>query len=155
MKVGEKLKNTLLDVAQNFDKMSDSEKVEVNDNVRKQFDNIIHGNPPKTEREKEIDKLAREELEEYRRKKKAFYDNPIHWDNNKRKRYGLPVLRGSVNKCRLKEYSGFFFPSVRLFGMMEDLFDEILITTMEDNLNSFVEVKDLAVGDAKVFRVSE
>ena len=150
MKVGEKLKNTLLDVAQNFDKMSDSEKAEVNDNVRKQFDNIIHGKPPKTEREKEIDKLAREELEEYRRKKKAFYDNPIHWNNNKRRRHGLPALRGSVNKCRLKEYPG-FHPSVRFFGMMEDLFDEILITTMEDNLNSFVEVKDLAVGDAKVF----
>ena len=62
MKVGEKLKNTLLDVAQNFDKMSDSEKAEANDNIRKQFDNIIHGNSPKTEREKEIDKLAREEL---------------------------------------------------------------------------------------------
>ena len=43
--------------------MSDSEKAEVNDNVRKQFDNIIHGKSPKTEREKEIDKLAREELE--------------------------------------------------------------------------------------------
>lgn len=43
-----------------------------NDNIRKQFDNIIHGNPPKTEREKEIDKLAREELEEYRRKKKRI-----------------------------------------------------------------------------------
>ena len=149
------MKNTLLDVAQNFDKMSDSEKAEVNDNVRKHFYNIIHGKPPKTEREKEIDKLAREELEEYRRKKKTFYDNPIHWDNNKRRRYGLSVLRGNVNKCRLKEYPGFFFPSVRLFGMMEDLFDEILITTMEDNLNSLVEVKDLAVGDAKVFRVSE
>lgn len=147
------LKNTLLDVAQNFDKMSDSEKVEVNDNVRKQFGNIIHGNPPKTEREKEIDKLAREELEEYRRKKKAFYDNPIHWNNNKRRRHGFPVLRGSVNKYRLKEYPG-FHPSVRFFCMMEDLFDEILITTMEDNLNSFVEVKDLAVGDAKVFRVN-
>lgn len=66
------MKNTLLDVTQNFDKMSDSEKAEVNDNVRKEFDNIIHGKPPKTEREKEIDKLAREELEEYRRKKKAF-----------------------------------------------------------------------------------
>lgn len=150
VKVGEKLKNTLLDVAQNFDKMSDSEKAEVNDNVRKQFDNIIHGKSPKTEREKEIDKLAREELEEYRRKKKAFYDNPIHWSNNKRRRHGLPVLRGRVNKCRLKEYPG-FHPSVRFFGMMEDLFDEILITTMEDNLNSFVEVKDLVVGDAKVF----
>ena len=149
------MKNTLLDVAQNFKKMSDSEKAEVNNDVRKQFYNIIHGKPPKTEQEKEIVKLAREELEKYRRKKKAFYDNPIHWDNNKRRRYGLPVLRGSVNKRRLKEYQGFFFPSVRLFGMMEDLFNEILITTMEDNLNSFVEVKDLAIGDAKVFRVSE
>lgn len=66
------MKNTLLDVSQNFDKMSDSEKVEVNDNVRKQFNNIIHGKLPKTEREKEIDKLAREELKEYRRKKKLF-----------------------------------------------------------------------------------
>lgn len=148
------MKNTLLDVAQNFDKMSDSEKVEVNDNVRKQFDNIIHGKPPKTELEKEFDKLAREELEGYRRKKKAFYDNPIHWDNNNRRKHGLPVLRGNVNKYRLKECPG-FYPSVRFFGMMEDLFDEILITTMVDNLNSFVEVKDLAVGDANVFRVNE
>ena len=148
------MKNTLLDVSQNFDKMSDSEKAEVNDNVRKQFDNIIHGKPPKTEREKEFDKFAKEELEGYRRKKKTFYDNPIHWNNNKRRRHGLPVLRGSVNKYRSKEYLG-FYPSVRFFGMMEDLFDEILITTMEDNLNSFVEVKDLAVGDANVFRVNE
>ncbi len=148
------MKNTLLDVAQNFDKMSDSEKAEANDKVRKQFDNIIHGKPTKTEREKEIDKLAREELKEYRRKKKAFYDNPIHWSNNKRRTHGLPTLRGSVNKYRLKEYPG-FFPSVRFFGMMEDLFDEILITTIEDDFNSFVEVKDLAAGDANVFRVSE
>ena len=148
------MKNILLDISQNFDKMSDSEKAEVNDNVRKEFDNIIRGKPPKTEREKEFDKLGKEELEEYRRKKKAFYDNPIHWDNNKRRRQGLPVLRGSVNKYRLKEYPG-FFPSVRFFCMMEDLFDEILITTMEDNLNSFVEVKDLAVGDANIFRASE
>ena len=148
------LKNTLLDVAQNFDKMSESEKVEANDNIRKQFDNIIHGNPPKTEREKEIDKLAREELEEYRRKKKAFYDNPIHWDNNKRRRHRLPVLRGSVNKCRLKEYPA-FRPTVRLFCMMEDLFDEILITVMDDNFNSFVEARDIAVGDANVFEVSK
>lgn len=96
MKVGEKLKNTILDVAQNFDKMSDSEKAEVNDNVRKQFDNIIHGKPPKTEREKEIDKLAREELEGYRRKKKTFYDNPIHWNNNKRRRHSIEEVRSKV-----------------------------------------------------------
>lgn len=148
------MKNTLLDVTQNFDKMSDLEKSEANDSIRKQFDNIIHGNPPKTEREKEIDKLAREELEDYRRKKKAFYANPIYWDNNKRRRHGLPVLRGRINKHRLKEYPG-FHPSVRFFCMMEDLFDEIMITTMEDGFNSFVDVKDIAVGDANVLRVSE
>lgn len=147
------MESILLNAAQNFDKMSDSEKTEVNDNVRKQFDNIIHGKPPKTEREKEFDKLARKELEEYRRKKKAFYDDHIHWNNNKRRRHGLPVLRGSVNKNRLKEYPE-FHPSVRFFCMMEDLFDEILITKIEDDYNSFVDVKDLAVGDANVFDVS-
>lgn len=138
----------------NYDQISDSEKIEANDKIRKQFNNIIHGNHPKTEREKEIYKLAKEELDEYRRKKEAFYANPIHWDNNKRRRHGLPVLRGRVNKHRLKKYTG-FHPSVRLFCMMEDLFDEILITVMEDGFNSFVEVKDLAVGDTNVFRTNK
>lgn len=156
VKVGEKLKNTLLDVAQDFDKMSDSEKAEVNDNVRKQFDNIIHSKPPKTEREKEIDKLAREELEEYRRKKKAFYDNPIHWNNNKRRRHGLHVLRGSVNKCRLKEYPR-FHPSVKFFDRLDDIITETIVDNFKNNeyFNSFVKGKDLAIGDANVFRVSE
>lgn len=154
MKVGEKLKNIFLEHAMNYDQISDSEKIEANDKIRKQFNNIIHGNHPKTEREKEIYKLAKEELDEYRRKKEAFYANPIHWDNNKRRRHGLPVLRGRVNKHRLKKYTG-FHPSVRLFCMMEDLFDEILITVMEDGFNSFVEVKDLAVGDTNVFRTNK
>lgn len=138
--------NIFLEAAQNFDKMSDLDKAKANDNIRKQFDNIIHGNPSKTEREKELDKLAREELEEYRRKKKAFYDDSIHWDNNKRRKYGLPTLRGEINKVRPKRYP-LFFPSVRLFGMMEDLFVEILITKMEDDYKSLVEAKDIAVGD--------
>ena len=143
------MKNTLLDVAQNFDKMSNSEKAKANDKIRENVKEIMKPRP-KTEREKELDRLAKEEKEEYERNKNAFYADPIHCSNNKRRRHGLPVLRGIVNKCRLKEYPG-FHPSVRFFCMMEDLFDEILITTMEDNLNSFVEVKDIAVGDAKVF----
>mgnify|MGYP007113832638 FL=1 len=149
------MKNILLDISQNFDKMSDSEQVEANDNIKKQFDNIIHDNPPKTKREKEFDKLAREELEGYRRKKKAFYDNPIHWDNNKRRKHGLPVLRGSVNKCRLKEYPR-FHPSVKLFGRLDDIITETIVDNFKNNeyFNSFVKGKDLAIGDANVFRVS-
>lgn len=150
------MKNILLDISQNFDKMSDSEQAEANDNIKKQFDNIIHDNPPKTKREKEFDKLAREELEGYRRKKKAFYDNPIHWDNNKRRKHGLPVLRGSVNKCRLKEYPR-FHPSVKLFGRLDDIITETIVDNFKNNeyFNSFVKGKDLAIGDANVFRVSE
>ena len=149
------MKNILLDISQNFDKMSDSEQVEANDNIKKQFDNIIHDNPPKTKREKEFDKLAREELEGYRRKKKAFYDNPIHWDNNKRRKHGLPVLRGSVNKCRLKEYPR-FHPSVKLFGRLDDIITETIVDNFKNNeyFNSFVKGKELAIGDANVFRVS-
>ena len=150
------MKNTLLDVAQNFDKMSDSEKVEVNDNVRKQFDNIIHGKPPKTEREKELDRLAKEEKEEYERNKNAFYADPIHWSNNKRRRHGLSVLRGDINKYRSKIYP-VFHPSVKFFSRLDDIITEILEDNFKNNeyFNSFVEEKDLAVGDAKVFKVNE
>lgn len=155
MKVGEKLKNTLLDVAQNFDKMSDSEKAEANDKIREGVKEIMKPRP-KTKREKELDRLAKEEKEEYERNKNTFYADPIHWNNNKRRRHKLPVLRGNVNKYRSKIYPA-FHPSVKFFGLLEDIITE----TLEDNFktqeyfNSFVKVKDLAAGDAKVFRVSE
>ena len=35
------------------------------------------------------------------------------------------------------------------------LIDEILITTMEDNLNSFIEVKDLTVDNTNVLRIGK
>lgn len=98
------MKNIFLDVAHNFDKMSDSEKTEAKDKIREKVKEITKPRP-KTEREKKLDRLLKEELEEYKRKKKEFYDNPIHWTNNKRRRYGLPVLRGEVNKNRSKRYS--------------------------------------------------
>lgn len=147
------MKNIFLEAAMNYNKMSNSEKAKANNKIRENVKEIM--NPrSKTEREKELDRLAKEEKEEYERNKNAFYADPIHWNNNKRRRHGLPVLRGDVNKYHSKEYPG-FYPSVRFFCMMEDLFDEILITTMEDSFNSFVEVKDLAVGDANVFRVDQ
>lgn len=154
MKVGEKLKNTLLDVAHNFDKMSDSEKAKANDKILENVKEIVKPRP-KTEREKELDRLAKEEKEEYERNKNAFYADLIHWNNNKRRRYGLSVLRGSVNKYRSKKYPA-FHPSVKFFGLLEDIITE----TLEENfnneyLNFFVEVKRFAIGDANVFKVGE
>lgn len=59
MEVGEKVKNIFLEAAMNYDKMSDSEKIKVNDNVRKQFDNIIHGKPPKQNKKKSFTNLEK------------------------------------------------------------------------------------------------
>lgn len=141
------MKDTLLDVAQNFDKMSDSEKVEVNNKILENVKEIMKPRP-KTEREKELDRLAKEEKEEYERNKNAFYADPIHWNNNKRRRHGLSVLRGDVNKYRSKTYP-VFYPTVKFFGLLEDIITEILEDNFKNNeyFNSFVEVKDLAVGD--------
>lgn len=141
------IKDTLLYVANNYDKISSSEKMDANEIIRKNFNNIIHSNRPKTEREKEIDRLAKNEFEEYVRKKEAFNDNPIHWDNNKRRRHKLPTLRRKLNKNRLKKYPA-FYPSVRFYCMMEDLMNEIFTGVMCDKFfNSFVDVKDLANND--------
>lgn len=149
------MENMLLDVAQNYNKMSNSEKAKANDKIRENVKEIMKPHP-KTEREKELDRLAKEEKEEYERNKNAFYADPIHWNNNKRRRHGLSVLRGDINKDRSKIYPA-FHPTVKFFGLMEDIIDETLEDNFKNNkyFNSFVEVKDIAVGDAKVFKVSE
>ena len=155
MKVGGKLKNIFLEVAMNYNKMSDSKKVKANDKIRENVKEIMKPYP-KTEREKELDRLAKEEKEEYERNKNAFYADPIHWSNNKRRRHGLSVLRGDVNKYRSKTYPT-FRPTVKFFGLLDDVVAETLENNFKNNeyFNSFVEEKDLAVGDANVFRVSE
>lgn len=155
VKVGEKLKNIFLEVAMNYNKMSNSEKAKANDKIRENVKEIMKPHP-KTEREKELDRLAKEEKEEYERNKNAFYADPIHWNNNKRKRYGLSVLRGDINKYRSKIYPA-FHPTVKFFGLLEDIITETLEDNFKNNkyFNSFVEEKYLTVGDAKVFRVGE
>ena len=155
VKVGEKLKNIFLETAMNYKKMSNSEKVKANDKIRENVKEIMKPRP-KTEREKELDRLAKEEKEEYERNKNAFYANPIHWNNNKRRRHGLSVLRGDVNKYRSKLYP-VFRPTVKFFGLLEDIITETLEDNFKNNeyFNSFVEAKDIAVGDANVFEVSE
>ena len=150
------MKNIFLEVAKNYDKMDNSKRTELNDKIRENVKEIMKPRP-KTEREKELDRLAKEEKEEYERNKNAFYNNPIHWSNNKRRRYGLPVLRGDINKYRSKIYP-VFHPSVKFFGLLDDITTEILENKFEngefnDFFNSFVEAKDLAVGDVNVFEV--
>ena len=130
---------------------------EVNEILRDSFDKILNCKPTGKEltRQKEIDKIARQEKEEYEKKRAEFYVNPLHWDNNKRRRYGLPVLRGRVNRYRSKRYPS-FHPTARLMCIIEDTIDEVLSDGFKDNkfFEKFVDYKDMSLGDANVFYVN-
>ena len=125
--------------------------------LRNTFTDILNYKPTGKElaRKKEIEEILRKEKEEYDKKRIEFYDNPLHWDNNKRRRYGLPVLRGRINKGRTKRYPS-FHPTPKVMFIIEDMIDEMLTDKHRNNkfFEKFVDIKDMAVGDANVFYVS-
>lgn len=129
---------------------------EVNETLRKSFDSILNHKPTGKEliRQKEIEEIARKEKEDYEKKKRSFYNNPLHWSNNKRRRHHLPVLRGNINKHRSKSYPS-FHPTARICCMIEDVIDEVLTDNMKNNefFGKFVDVKNIGVGDKDLFFV--
>ena len=134
------------------------EKKEVNEVLRNSFNDILNYKPTGKElvRQKEIDKIVRQEKEEYEKKKADFYNNPLHWDNNKRRKYGLPVLRGNINKCRTKHYPS-FRPTARLMCVIEDVIDDVLTDKFKNNelFGKFIDYKDLNLGDANTYYTSD
>jgi hypothetical protein len=99
-------------------------------------------------RQKEIEKLAAKEEEEYNKNRFDFYNDPSHWDNNKRRRHHLPVLRGNKNKHRSKTFPC-FYPTARFFCVIEDIIDDVLgdVITQDKFFNQFVDIKNLEVGE--------
>lgn len=80
----------------------------------------------------EIKQLVEEELENYKKEKKKFYDNPLHWTNGKRRMNGLRPLRGKTNKTRLKKYPQFKLSFIT-YSLIEDLLNKTLVCNMKDN----------------------
>ena len=107
----------------------------------------------KTPRDKEIKEILRQEKEQYKIKKKEFYENPLHWSNNKRKMQGLHTLRGRVNKYRNKKFPA-FKPTPRVFFLIEDIIEETLCENWKNDkiFNDFVDIKNVSVGDNVVKR---
>ena len=134
------------------------DREEINKILRNSIDNILNYKPTGKEltRQKEIDRIARQEKEEYEKKRAEFYANPLHWDNNKRRRCGLPVLRGKINKYRSKRYPS-FHPIARFMCIIEDTIDEVITDGFKNDkyFEKFVDIKDMALGDANVFYVSK
>lgn len=127
------------------------QSIDSNEEIRKQFNEIMHMEP--TTRDLEIEELVRKEFEEYKIKRTKFYADPLHWANNKRRRFGLQPLRGKVNKYRQKTFHSFKSPAV--FYYLEDLITEVLPKKVDENFGKFVDVKDLAIGDTNTFYISQ
>ena len=129
---------------------------EVNERLRNSFSSILNHKPTDKElaRRKEVEKLVHKEKEDYEKKKTDFYNNPLHWSNNKRRRHHLPVLRGNINKHRSKRYP-LFHPTTRICCLIEDVIDEVLTDNMKNNkfFRQFVDVKNIGVGDKNLFFV--
>ena len=131
---------------------------EVNERLRNSFDSILNHKLTDKElaRRKEIEEITRKEKEDYEKKRADFYNNPLHWSNNKRRRHHLPVLRESINKNRSKRYPS-FHPTARICCLIEDVVDDILTDNFKNNkfFNQFVDVKDLGIGDKNLLFVEE
>lgn len=97
-----------------------------------------------TEKEVKLREAVRKEKQEYLQKKEKFYNNPLHWTNNKRRRNGLHVLRDSANK-KDRHYFPSFHPTVFLFGILEEILEDRLINEISNGqfFNQFVDCKNL------------
>lgn len=132
-----------------FDKIAPAFKKEINEAIKKELNQIT--NAESAQRHKEIEVILRQEKEEYETKKREFYENPIHWSNNKRRMHGLPVLRGINNKYRSKKFHS-FKPTPRVFFLMEDIVEEMICNSWKDDefFDKFVDIKNIDIGDKDV-----
>lgn len=127
---------------------------ETNELLHGAFNKILNHEPD--EKELKLREVARKEREEYLQKKENFYNEPLHWSNNKRRRNGLPVLRGSANhkdRCRFPS----FHPTAFLFGIVENMIEDKLTNKLSNDqfFNQFVDYRDLDLGDCNVFEIGE
>lgn len=94
-----------------------------------------------------IEKQFRQDKEKYEIDKQKFYANPIHWDNNKRKRAGLHTLRRTCNNDGNKKFRC-FRTSQDLFKIFDDVIDKYLLDKFNENwFDNFVEVRNLNHND--------
>lgn len=126
---------------------------EVNETIKEELKQVF--NEKSTHRVKEINEILRQEKEEYEIKKKEFYENPLHWSNNKRKMRGLLVLRGMNNKYRSKKFYS-FKPTPRVFSLVEDIVEEMICNSWKDNkfFDKFVDFKDIDIGDKNEYVIN-
>lgn len=99
-----------------------------------------------------LKQLAKRDINNYKIRREEFYNNPIHWDNNKRRHAGLSVLRGDLNKYRSKVFKLSVISS-ELFEETENEIDNAFsdYAFTSSYFDEFVEVENAAEKVAKEF----
>lgn len=97
-----------------------------------------------------IKQLAKRDINNYKTRREEFYNNPMHWDNNKRRSAGLPVLRGNLNKYRSKVFKSSVISS-ELFEETERGINKIISNCAFSSsyFDKFVEVENAAGKSSK------
>ena len=97
-----------------------------------------------------LKQLAKRDINNYKIRREEFYNNPIQWDNNKRRQAGLSVLRGDLNKCRSKVFKSSVISS-ELFKEIEREINKIISNCAFSSsyFDEFVKVEDSARQVAK------
>lgn len=97
------------------------------------------------DKESKFVSVMKQEVEQMKKQRNKFYNDPIHWSNNKRRRNGLSVLRGDVNRYRSKTFQ--FYITVAMLNAFENLVD----CHIEDNIgklfDSFIDIKKVSFGE--------
>lgn len=75
-----------------------------------------------------------------------FRSDPAHWDNNKRRLHGLPLLRKRSNYKGRKN----IVPSVIFSSVEEEIFSLIPAVT-DEIFSSFADVRDIQIGERNIY----
>ena len=120
---------------------NDIKRKEINESLSQDFLKELEEVKPSIE----FTRKYEEAVNKLQKEKEEFYANPLHWSNNKRRRYGLQTLRGRVNKTRKKVFN-YYDPY--LFIVMEEIVDSKIKNEWSNEFfNQFVETKHIARGD--------
>ena len=122
----------------------------LNRKIRKEIEKEL--NKPPSPRDLEIKQILEEEKRKWESDKAEFEANPVHWSNNKRRRFGMSTLRGSLNKNRITKFHS-FKPTPRVFFAIEDIIEELLSQKIDENFNQFVDVKNMSFGDSNTYYI--
>lgn len=129
---------------------TDCVRDKLNRKIRKEIEKEL--NKPPSPRDLEIKQIIEEEKRKWESDKVEFEANPLHWSNNKRRRFGMPTLRGSINKNRTTKFHS-FKPTPRVFFAIEDIIEELLPQKLDEHLNQFVDVKSINVGYSNTYYI--